>query len=252
MRNRHKWQATKYVPAGDGLAASGDTTQVSLGSKLIVDILGEEYAVALKRYAGGSVLDLGCGDAPLYGLYKELATEVVCIDWANTYHQRIHLDLEHDLNTPLPIAAQAFDTVLLTDVLEHLYSPQVLLAETARVLRPNGKLIAGVPFLYGIHEEPHDYCRYTEFKLRRLCQDNALEVIDLHSYGGALDVVMDITSKMLGFSRFACSIHLRAAKLAASTTLGRRVRAATAWRFPLGYILVAQKKEQQPSPLNSL
>jgi SAM-dependent methyltransferase len=50
-----------------------------------------------------------------------------------------------NLNEKLPLADRSFDVVLLSEVLEHLPYPEVTLAEVARILRPNGKLIGSVP-----------------------------------------------------------------------------------------------------------
>lgn len=45
----------------------------------------------------------------------------------------------------LPFENGSFDLVICTQVLEHMLWPQNLLREMARVLRPNGSLIASVP-----------------------------------------------------------------------------------------------------------
>jgi SAM-dependent methyltransferase len=50
-----------------------------------------------------------------------------------------------DLSAPFPLASAAFDAALLCHVLEHVRDPDHVLAETARVLRAGGFLIAAVP-----------------------------------------------------------------------------------------------------------
>ena len=69
--------------------------------------------------------------------------------------------------------------------------------KTARLLKPDGKLILGVPFLYWLHEEPHDYYRYTEFALDRFCQLSGLRLVELTPYGGLPEVFIDMSSKCL-------------------------------------------------------
>ena len=59
----------------------------------------------------------------------------------------------------LPIATAAVDAVLALEVLEHLDSPQRLLDEASRVLRPGGHLVITVPFMFGVHDF-RDYYRY--------------------------------------------------------------------------------------------
>jgi len=48
----------------------------------------------------------------------------------------------------LPFNENEFDTVILSDVLEHLPTPENIINEIYRVLAKNGKLLLNVPFLY--------------------------------------------------------------------------------------------------------
>jgi SAM-dependent methyltransferase len=171
--------------------------------------------------------------------------EVTCVDWQNTAHGTQHVDHVCDLTGPLPLADDAFDTVLLSDVLEHIPTPQRLMDEIARVLKPGGKLILNVPFLYWLHETPHDFHRYTEFALRRLAESARLDVVVLEPFGGPLEVIADIAAKRLvrvpGVGgllsqgvQSVCRVWV-----ACLRAVGRR-RPVVA-KFPSGYFLVAQK-----------
>lgn len=53
--------------------------------------------------------------------------------------------LNGDVEQGLPFADASFDIVVCEQVLEHLHHPDRALADMARVLRPGGCLIAGVP-----------------------------------------------------------------------------------------------------------
>jgi SAM-dependent methyltransferase len=68
----------------------------------------------------------------------------------------------------LPFREGIFDLVLCTEVLEHLHTPELALAEMQRVLKPGGKLLLTTPFAYAIHYAPTDYWRYTRHGLERL------------------------------------------------------------------------------------
>jgi SAM-dependent methyltransferase len=61
----------------------------------------------------------------------------------------------------LPFRDASFDTVVLLEVLEHVADAPAVLDEIARVLKPGGRLLLSVPFLYPLHDAPHDYRRYT-------------------------------------------------------------------------------------------
>jgi hypothetical protein len=99
------------------LFASRDEGEVSWSSRLIVDIVAGFYDRCLKQYARGRLLDLGCGKVPLYGTYRELVTDVICVDWQNTLHNSPYLDQELDLTDDMPFDDNQFDTIILSDVL---------------------------------------------------------------------------------------------------------------------------------------
>jgi SAM-dependent methyltransferase len=245
MRNPEHWQPTKFVLAPSGLRASRSPEFVSPSSRYITDLVARQYELSIRAHATGRLLDLGCGNAPLFDVYRHLVAETICVDWSNTLHPNQFIDLSLDLNEPLPFDDESFDTILLTDVLEHIAEPAQLMREIGRLLRPRGKLILGVPFLYSLHEQPHDYYRYTEYALRRFCKLSELAVLQLKPYGGLTDVFIDLTSKGIAALPTAIGAGLRPLQNLlpkfAAVSVARRFSEATASTFPLGYVLVAQK-----------
>jgi hypothetical protein len=117
----------------------------------------------------------------------------------------------------------------------------------ARILLRNDKIIMNVPFLYWLHEQPHDYYRYTEFALRRFVEISGLQLIQLRSIGGAPEILANVLAKnilrlpMLG-PRVALFIQW-CAWAVIKTSIGKRVSAATSRVFPLGYFLIAEKPD---------
>ncbi len=69
------------------------------------------------------------------------------------------IDFERD---QLPYADGSFDTVVLLNVLEHVYNYGHLAGEARRILAPGGQLIGYTPFLVRYHPDPHDFFRYTD------------------------------------------------------------------------------------------
>jgi len=126
-------------------------------------------------------------------------------------------------------------------VLAHISRPWSLADEIARVLRPGGVLILGTPFLYWLNEQPYDYYRYTEFGLRRLCQDSGLSVVELEAFGGYPDVLLDLVNKKLVPGERTARLFLMVAGLLTRTVFYERLRERTKTTFPLGYFLVARK-----------
>jgi len=111
-------------------------------------------------------LDLGSKDAP----YR-------CLVAARRYDR---LDLSFSRRPAvlgdahrLPIGDGTYDLVLATELLEHCHTPAAVVAEVHRVLRPGGRFVCSVPFIYVIHGDPHDYWRFTAHGLRHLLRDFA-------------------------------------------------------------------------------
>jgi SAM-dependent methyltransferase len=68
----------------------------------------------------------------------------------------------------IPFADNVFDTVICNAVLEHVFSPEQVVSEMFRVLKPGGLLYAEVPFIFFFHGYPNDFKRYTREGIKRL------------------------------------------------------------------------------------
>jgi SAM-dependent methyltransferase len=110
--------------------------------------------------AHGLVLDIGSADGRAREWIENC--EYVGLDYPTTaiamYGTRPDVFAD---GAALPFADATFDTVLLLEVLEHVADARAVLAEIARVLKPGGVLLLSVPFLYPLHDAPHDYRRFT-------------------------------------------------------------------------------------------
>jgi len=245
MKNCEKWQPTKFMLWKGRVRASRDRTKVQVSSRLIADLIGEVYAKHIPLHCRGHLLDLGCGHVPFYFLYKDLIEASTCVDWGESEHPNEYLDLEHDLTKPLPFNNETFDTIICSDVLEHIPTPQRLWSEMARTLKPGGKLLINVPFMYWIHESPHDYHRYTEFALRFYAEEAGLAIRKLEAIGGILEVLADLVAKNL--MRFKWPGRLMASFVQSivgrirRTNLGLRFSKRSAKNYPLFYFLVVEK-----------
>lgn len=241
MRAEAEWRPSIFTRRQDGRwGVSLSARDVQPSSRVQVAVAAPAYADACARYVRGDVLDLGCGRVPLYGMYRANATAVVCADWPSSAHSTPHLDLYCDLTRPLPLRDATFDTVVLTDVLEHLPNPDAAVSDIRRVLRPGGHLVLGVPFLYGIHEAPHDYHRYTVHRLRDLCEKNALTPVHIRPHGGAWSVWTDLTVKIVARAPGG-NIPARIASRAGAW-LAARSAVQPDTPMPSGYTLVARAK----------
>jgi SAM-dependent methyltransferase len=138
--------------------------------------------------ARGRLLDVGCGDKPYERLFRPYVREYVGVEYEATFRKTSAQsrakgpDVVYDGKT-LPFEDQSFDTVMSIQVLEHTPEPGHLIAEMARVLKPDGVLILGAPFSFRLHEEPHDYFRYTPHGLRVLCDQAGLRIDRIERVG---------------------------------------------------------------------
>lgn len=132
----------------------------------------------------GKVVDIG-SSLNRASYYRFLQTtpgvEVECLDlgFEGPASQK-HIDLEKDL---LPHADKTVDTVLLFNVLEHLYNFSLVLAESKRVLKSKGELIGAVPFLVAYHPDPHDYWRYTAETLEKILTAQGFGTVEIVPFG---------------------------------------------------------------------
>ncbi|OZC01521.1 hypothetical protein BSZ36_00080 [Rubricoccus marinus] len=243
MQNEADWRPSKFVQTRRGLRASRDRAEVYVGSRLSADQSAQALERAIREHARGRLLDLGAGKAPLYGTYRPLVDTVTCIDWARSLHGTDYLDATADLNEGIPYPDGSFDTVLSSSVFEHLRRPQFAFEETARVMASGGSLILHVPFYYWLHEEPHDYYRFTEYALRDLASGAGLRVESVRTTGGGLYALADLMARALGPAKPLAAAWVGASGWALSRTpLRKLTEGDRARRFPLGYCMVARKE----------
>lgn len=84
----------------------------------------------------------------------------------------------------LPISDLSVDTVFSSQVLEHVTEPWRMVTEMARILKPDGYFILTAPHIWGLHEVPHDYYRFTPHGLQFLVERAGLEMIEVVPMAG--------------------------------------------------------------------
>jgi SAM-dependent methyltransferase len=249
MKNQDKWKPSKFVFKKKRLIASRDPNSVSISSRLVADLIASYYEKYLPLYSKGTLIDLGCGEVPFFEVYKSYVNEIVCVDWASTFHDIAFADFYCDLNDILPFENEKFDTIILSDVLEHISRPQLLICEMSRILVKNGKIIMNVPFIYNLHEIPHDYYRYTEYGLKFLIESCGLRTIYISPIGGFPEVLGDMSAKFafsIPFFGKELSIFIqRVTSVFIKTSLGKKISNKSSHRYPLGYFLVLGKSQEK-------
>lgn len=82
----------------------------------------------------------------------------------------------------LPFGAGTFGSVVSFQVMEHLPEPSHFLQEVFRVLKPGGMILIMTPFMWGEHEQPYDFYRYTRFGLHYLLEKSGFEIVSIEPY----------------------------------------------------------------------
>jgi SAM-dependent methyltransferase len=146
-----------------------------------------QSVLALSEKASGVLLDVGVSEGPYRCVFEPVVDRYVGLEyppsildkqpdlWKILDRAKKSVDVFGDGNQ-LPFEDASFDTVLCTEVLEHLPDPASVLGEIARVLKPGGRLLATVPFSQPLHELPGDYYRFTPSGLEYLLGQAGLEV----------------------------------------------------------------------------
>lgn len=132
----------------------------------------------------GRVIDLGCGTSPYKDEILKKAEEYIGVDWENSKHDQGNVDVFADLTKRLPFTDNYADTVVSFQVMEHLPEPDFFLSECFRILNSSGHLLITTPFMWHLHEEPHDYYRYTRYGLEYLLKKNGFVDITIEENTG--------------------------------------------------------------------
>lgn len=159
---------------------------------------GEEARLArIGETAAGLVLDIGAGKQKVRPFLSQKC-RYVALDYYQTatqwYESRPNVYAD---GQQLPVAANCVDTVLLLDVLEHLPRPQDCLREIYRVLKPGGKLVLHVPFLYPVHDAPLDFGRWTKHGFMALAEQHHFDVVEIRTHGNPLESAALLTNLAL-------------------------------------------------------
>ena len=139
--------------------------------------LRDEIA-AMAASTSGTVIDVGCGAAPYRALFEHATYIGVEVATASQYGSaKSGADVLYD-GRALPFADASANFVLCNQVLEHVFEPAPFLRELHRILRPDGRLLMTVPFVWDEHEQPYDFARYSSFGLAHLARTASFEVVE--------------------------------------------------------------------------
>jgi SAM-dependent methyltransferase len=152
-------------------------------SWLVHRIHDAALADALRNYARGVLVDIGCGEKPYSSMTEGLVDSHYGLDYPGSKHSSQMVDLFATARATA-LRSNSVDTILCTFVLEHLSEPACALAEMYRILAPQGHILLSAPQFWHTHEAPRDYYRYTQYGIEYLMSQAGFTVLSVIPLSG--------------------------------------------------------------------
>jgi SAM-dependent methyltransferase len=130
----------------------------------------------------GRLLDFGCGSKPYKGLFD--VEQYIGLDYENEGHPHLNeqIDVFYD-GKHVPFEDNSFDSILCSEVFEHISNLEEVIKELSRVLKPGGKILITCPFVWPEHEKPFDFARYTQYSLKKDLEKQGFGIIVIDKSG---------------------------------------------------------------------
>jgi SAM-dependent methyltransferase len=141
--------------------------------------------INVKKYSNaisGKTLDVGCGSKPYIGLFSNITTYIgMDIEQSGHKHQREYIDVFYDGET-FPFPENEFDSLVFFEVLEHVFNPDTFFKQISKVVKKDGHCLVTIPFIWGEHEQPYDFARYSSFGLKHIFHKHGFEIVEHKKY----------------------------------------------------------------------
>jgi len=173
----------------------------------------------IKKHTKGRTLEIGIQNK--YVQTEEYCTEYTTLDIEPKHNP----DIIADITTYK--SEVRYDTIIITELLEHVSEPQQAVNNIHSLLKGGGKIIGSVPFIHSVHGAPKDYYRFTESGLRHLLRE--YEDIQVVSHGNIYKTIYYLIKrgKICFFLKYLDNTIMKINKKDS---------------FPLGFAFVATKK----------
>lgn len=143
------------------------------------------------HYIKGKVLDVGAGHYSRYEKFFKVEKYVKM----DINHSE-HVDIVGSVDS-IPMDDSSVDSIVCTQVFEHIKYPEKGAKELYRVLKKGGYILLTVPQLNELHEEPHDYFRYTKYGLKNLFEDVGFKIVEMDQRGGFFSSIAQMIIRFL-------------------------------------------------------
>jgi SAM-dependent methyltransferase len=200
-----------------------------------------------------TVFDIGCGNKPFEAYIRTLTknddtSAYRGCDIVQSSEQKA--DIICDV-TNIAEKSSAYDIVICTQVMEHVFEHSKVFEEAYRLLKPGGFFIVSAPFVWQIHEEPYDYYRFTKYGFIKLLENAGFLVQEAKSNGGKFAVLGQLILHMKGggnmkkhryLRRLFCAIMRRCLALFCNMLFPLLDDKFKDDRYTLNYVFVGKKQ----------
>ena len=155
-------------------------------------LANHKIIAALERarsHARGVLLDVGCGARPFAWLFEGRVQRYLGMDLPSSRFLGDRPPDAYARGERLPVRDGSVDTVLGLSMVTYFPEPGELVAEAHRVLRPGGTLLLEFTQMAPLHDEPHDYFRFTRYGAAHLLERAGFEPLDFIPIGGLMSRV---------------------------------------------------------------
>ena len=139
-----------------------------------------------RRHARGTLLDVGCGSRPFARIFDGRVDRYLGVDLRASRFLGSRPPDAYARGEALPFRDGSLDTVLGLSMITYFPEPAVMLAEARRVLKPGGALLLEFTQMAPLHDEPHDYFRFTRYGAGRLLEGAGFQPLEFIPIGGLM------------------------------------------------------------------
>lgn len=139
------------------------------------------YLKDIVRHLNGKLLDVGCGAGELLEVYPASFGSDLNPMLVKYCHESGHPAVIADCNA-LPFLSGSYESLVMSNLLEHLEHPLLALKEAARLLKAGGVLVVTVPYEAGFKFDPTHITWVTGDQLKELTCWAGLMLERLYSF----------------------------------------------------------------------
>lgn len=131
-----------------------------------------------------------------YDKYIKIAKE-------ESLKENLYLDIKEGVGESLPFGNTEFGFVNMTEVIEHVQDPEIVIKEVGRVLKPGGKVYVSVPNRFGMKDQ-HFHLYFVNW-LPRSMSDRFISIFGKHkdySLNNGLQRLSSMHYMSYGYAKF--------------------------------------------------